>query len=107
MVRSEARATVPGGGPISWNPLKSGNIAKGMGTGLAAYFAVNQLVIVLTRRTTWMNKEPAHELNAFVSTKSTVRPYTYLAEFGVFRKPARHSQKCESRHRFKDVPGNS
>lgn len=69
MVRSEARgygqlgkAAIPGK-----NFGKVGNIVKGMGTGLVAYFTVAQLVNYLTRgKPTWENDEPGHEFDAWI-----------------------------------------
>ena len=105
MVRSEARGYGQAGKAVI-NPLKSGNIAKGMGTGLAAYFAVNQLVNMLTRgQPTWMNKEPGHKLDAFVPDKIDGSPGYFISPDSVFAENLHDIRKNVSRGTaLEDIP---
>ena len=106
MVRSEARGYGQAGKAVI-NPLKTGNLAKGMGTGLAAYFAVNQLVNMLTRgQPTWMNTEPGHKLDAWIPDKIDGSPGFWVSPDSVFAENAHDVRKNVSRGMdIQDLPG--
>lgn len=65
---------------------KPGNISAAMGTGLVAYFAVNQLINMMTRgQPTWENPEPGHKLDAWLpdpggSNGQFIAPTSVFAE---------------------------
>lgn len=69
MIRSEARGYGQAAkGLVPGKEFgKFGNISKGMGTGLAAYFAVSQVINMITRgKPTWENDEPGKKLDAWI-----------------------------------------
>lgn len=85
LVRSEAR----GYGQAAKAPFTGnvGNISAAMGKGLLGYFAVTQMINMLTRgQPTWQNPEPGHKMDAWVpdklqgSTGLFINPMSVFAE---------------------------
>jgi hypothetical protein len=71
LARREARAVKQAGqtviGAFKGEPIRVGTAAKGIGTGLAAYFVATQLVNLWTRgHLTFQNPEEGHKLDAFI-----------------------------------------
>jgi len=61
-----------------------GNVGKGMGTGLLAYFVGNQVINMLTTgKPTWENPD-GHKLDAFILDKLEDSKGYYLPTWGVF-----------------------
>lgn len=97
----KARSEGRGYGQISKaaiNPLKAGNVAKGMGTGLVAYFAANQLVNMLTRGyPTYMNPEHGHKFDAWIPDFIGSSNGFFHSPLGVFAEISHDVMKANDR----------
>jgi hypothetical protein len=96
MIRSESRGI--GQTAKGLTSGKFGNISKGMGTGLVAYFALAQVVNMLTRgKPTWDNDEPGHQMDAWIPDSVEGSGGYFLSPLSVFAETTHDALKYTER----------